>query len=163
MTPTELTIRKARAEDYDAACRLFDELDALHRDRLPWLFRAPMGTPRSEEFFAQLLSGDESALWVAEAASIVGIAHAALHSAPELAVFVPQRWGVLDNLVVHPAWRRRGIGSLLVQAIEEWAFSQGASCVQLGVYEFNAEARRFYEALGYLPLRTVVRKARQGV
>ena len=34
----------------------------------------------------------------------------------------------------------------------------GAPWVELNVYEVNAEARRFYEALGYLRLSTKLRK-----
>jgi GNAT superfamily N-acetyltransferase len=48
----------------------------------------------------------------------------------------------------------------LARAIEAWALGQGAAWVEASVYDFNAEARRFYAALGYLPLRTIVRKPR---
>jgi len=155
-------IRRARAEDYDAACRLFGELDAVHRQRLPWMFKEPASEPRTPEFFAEALSRGDSAFFVAEADGIVGIAHGVLRSAPDLPVFVPQRWGLLESLVVASAWRRRGVGLLLAQAFEAWALEEGASWVEASVYDFNADARRFYEALGYLPLRTIVRKPRAG-
>jgi GNAT superfamily N-acetyltransferase len=157
---TEPTLRRARVDDYEAVTRLFGELDTVHRERLPWIFEAPESLPRTAEFFAEALSREDSALFVADAGSIVGIAHGMMRSAPELPIFVPQRWGVLDSLVVDSAWRRRGIGRLLAKAVEEWAVDQGASWVEANVYEVNAEARQFYEALGYLPLRTTLRKPR---
>jgi diamine N-acetyltransferase len=155
---TEVTIRSARPEDYFAVCRLLDGLDEQHRDRLPWMFRAPAVQPRSADFFADLLGREDSAMFVAEVGEVVGVALGLMRKPPELTIFVPQRWGVLDNLVVDAGWRRRGVGRLLVRAIEGWALGQGAPWVELSVYDFNLEARRFYESLGYLPLRTVLRK-----
>jgi GNAT superfamily N-acetyltransferase len=75
-------------------------------------------------------------------------------------MFVPQRWGVLDTLVIDSAWRRHGIGRRLATAIEDWALGAGASWVEVSVYELNPEARQFYDALGYLPLRKILRKPR---
>lgn len=159
---TEPTVRRGRSEDYEAVSCLFENLDALHRGGLPWMFKEPATVSRTADSFAELLTRDDVALFVADVGSIVGFAHGLMRSAPELPIFVPQRWGVLDGLVVDSAWRRRGIGSVLTSAIETWAFAQGASWVELNVYDFNAEARQFYEALGYLPFRTIVRKPRAG-
>jgi GNAT superfamily N-acetyltransferase len=154
----EAIIRRARLEDHAEACRLTDALDELHRDRLPWMFKTPDAQPRSEAYFSELLSRDDSAVFVADAGQVVGIAFGFLRSAPDFPVFRPQRWGVLDGLVVDPTWRRRGIGQRLMHAVEQWALESGAPWVELNVYEFNTEARRFYEALGYLPFSTKLRK-----
>jgi diamine N-acetyltransferase len=154
----EAFIRSARFDDYAQACRLNDALDELHRDRLPWMFKTPDVQPRSEAYFSALIDREDSAVFVADAGQIVGIAFGLLRSAPEFPVFRQQRWGVLDGLVVDPTWRRRGIGKRLTHAVEEWAFASGAPWIELNVYEFNTEARQFYEALGYLPFSTKLRK-----
>ena len=161
-TSTQATIRLARLSDYDGACRLLDVLDALHRERLPWMFQAPSGQPRSEDYFADLLKREDMAVFVADAGQLVGVALGLMRAAPELPVFIEQRWGLLDGLVVDPAWRRRGVGELLARAVEAWALRLGARWVEVNVYEFNDEARRFYEALGYLPLSMKLRKAGPG-
>jgi ribosomal protein S18 acetylase RimI-like enzyme len=157
-TPMEATIRRARAEDYCGACRLMDELDAWHRERLPWMFKAPSDQARSEAFFENLLRREDSALFVADAGQIVGVAIGLMRAAPELPIFIQQRWGVLDSLVVDPAWRRRGIGKRLARSVEQWAIGLGAPWVEVNVYHVNAEAQRFYEALGYMPLSTKLRR-----
>jgi GNAT superfamily N-acetyltransferase len=153
-----VTIRSAGVEDHAAVCRLMDVGDELHRDHLPWMFKVPNGPPRSKAFFSDLLSRMDSTVLVADAGAVVGVAFGLMRSSPELPMFIQQRYGVIDGLVVDPAWRRRGIGRLLMQSIQTWATDLGAPWVELNVYEFNGEARRFYEALGYLPLSTKLRR-----
>src|SRR5262245_56511423 len=102
-TSHETTIRPARLDDYEAVCRLMDLLDAFHRERLPWMFAVPSGRARSETHFAELLKRDDSTVVVADPGEVVGVAVGVMRAAPELPVFIQQRWGVLDALVVDPA------------------------------------------------------------
>jgi ribosomal protein S18 acetylase RimI-like enzyme len=97
-------------------------------------------------------------VFVADAGQVVGIVIGLMRWAPQFPVFRKQHWAVLDGIAVDPKWRRRGIGKRLTRAVEEWAIEMGAPWVELNVYEFNAQARGFYEALGYLPVSTKLRK-----
>jgi diamine N-acetyltransferase len=151
-------IRPAVPDDYEEITALLAEVDELHRVQLPWLFGAPKIEPRPREFFDRLLSEQSSTILVADAASVVGIATVLIRTAPEFPVFIVQTWGVLDNIAVSKTWRRRGVGKALTHAAEAWAQQQNMSWLELGVYEFNAGARAFYEALGYLPVSTKLRK-----
>jgi diamine N-acetyltransferase len=152
-------IRAATPSDYAGTCALLAAVDELHRVNLPWMFRKPEAEPRSKEQYEQLLLGEASVMLVAEAGELlVGAATILLKIAPDFAVFKRQSWGVLDNLAVLESWRRRGVGKSLTREAERWARSRGASWLELGVYEFNDGARAFYEALGYAPVLTKLRK-----
>jgi ribosomal protein S18 acetylase RimI-like enzyme len=55
----------------------------------------------------------------------------------------------ISNLVVHPTYRRRGIGRGLIAAVEQAARRRGFRLMTIGVDEGNDYARRLYERLGY--------------
>ncbi len=60
------------------------------------------------------------------------------------------QWGAcLDNLHVMPGWRSRGVGRLLFGRAARWVISTEPGWpIHLWVFEANASARRFYDALG---------------
>lgn len=60
-----------------------------------------------------------------------------------------KRRGHVLSLAVHPSHRRKGVGSRLMEALEEVFKSKEAREVELEVREDNVEARMFYEKLGY--------------
>jgi ribosomal protein S18 acetylase RimI-like enzyme len=152
-------VRTAILSDYESMCALLDEVDELHRLNAPWMFRKPSTEPRSKEFFEQLHQSNDAAVLVADAGGqLVGVATALMRSAPDFAVFITQTWGVLDNIAVSKSWRRRGVGTALTRDAERWVQGQGGKWIELGVYEFNDDARSFYRALGYSPVSTKLRK-----
>jgi len=162
MPPTDqVSVRKAVPADHDDVSRLSRSVDELHRESLPWMFRVPDVEPRPRAYLESLLGRDDAVVYVADAIGadgLVGVAFGLMRAMPAFPVFVQQRYGVLDGLVVDDAWRRRGIGKQLVQAVESWALDLGAQWLEMNVYEFNVEARRFYDALGYGALSTKLSK-----
>ncbi len=57
--------------------------------------------------------------------------------------------GHIAGVGVMPAAEGRGIGSLLVEAAEEWCRKQGFREVTLHCYVANERAQRLYQRLGY--------------
>jgi ribosomal-protein-alanine N-acetyltransferase len=63
-------------------------------------------------------------------------------------------WKVVDqihinNLAIHPDWRRRGLGRLLLARVLAEATALGAPHATLEVRRSNAAARRLYEGAGF--------------
>ncbi len=56
---------------------------------------------------------------------------------------------VLVSMWTAPAYRRHGVGRLLVNAVLDWASSRGARILLLMVTSPNEAAMRFYERLGF--------------
>jgi GNAT superfamily N-acetyltransferase len=155
----DIVVRGAVSSDYEEVIGLLGEVDKLHGEEVPWLFRTAVEQPRPLGWFEKWLQDDRSGILVAElAGKVVGVVTVILRTAPEFPVFIPQSWGVVDNLVVAHAARRRGIGTRLMRAAEAWGAERRAPWIELGVYEFNRGARDFYAALGYAPTLTKMRK-----
>ncbi len=60
---------------------------------------------------------------------------------------------VVEDMIVDQSYRRRGVGSLLMQAIEQEAFRCHCSYIMLVTDATRREALGFYEHLGYHPDR----------
>jgi ribosomal protein S18 acetylase RimI-like enzyme len=83
-------------------------------------------------------------------------------------MFHPERW-LLPELAAHPAhlhvnllagYRRSGYGRALISTFLASVAAAGAASCHLGVRQENADARRFYEKLGWRPIE--VRGAEPG-
>lgn len=156
----EATISKATAEDYSPLCGLFDEVDVLHRGNLPHLFQRPNGPVREQDYYRGLIADEEVGLFVAEIGEkLVGFVHAVVRDAPAIPVFVPRRYAIVESVGVKLGFQKQGMGRLLMDTVQEWAMAEGATFVELNVYEFNKTAIGFYERLGYETLSRKMIKA----
>ncbi len=63
---------------------------------------------------------------------------------------------MVDQMAVSRAHRRRGIGALLMERIRAEAALRGAQRVELHVYSDNNDARRFYQAQGFVRFQDVL-------
>lgn len=155
-----MLIRVASEHDYAGLCRLWAEVDRLHAELLPDFFQAPGEVPRSRGELRRRLAADDLLMLVAEAQrELLGLAEARLVDTPRQRQLTPRRRLYLEELVVGRAWRRRGIGRALLEAVEEWGRRQGARQTLLTVWEGNREAQAFYARLGFRPVNQVLGRA----
>lgn len=144
MTVREWDPRTAPAEQIEAFVHTLNE---VFRSDVP-------GDPAWEntmirEYLTETLPGERRICWVAESASAAG-GYANLLLLGDL--------GVLEVLV-HPAYRRRGVGRALAAAACQRAYQEGASSLGVEVIG-GTPAVAFWEALGfrlaYVELRSVL-------
>ncbi len=96
----------------------------------------------------QLLNTDSARVWVAEARhpqQVVGMCSVqTLISTAEGGVV-----GLLEDLVVAPAFRRQGIATQLLTTVSNWAEQQGLNRLQLLADKHNQPALDFYVRQGW--------------
>lgn len=57
----------------------------------------------------------------------------------------------IDNFIVHPDFRQKGIGKLISEFIDEKAKELQCTCIVLDAFTGNFPAHRFYYNQGYVP------------
>lgn len=61
---------------------------------------------------------------------------------------------LMDGIGVSPRMRGSGIGTRLLHSLIEYAQKEGYQSVRLDVIDTNPAARRLYERVGFIPVRT---------
>lgn len=143
-------IREAVIGDYEGLSDLFRELDTLHSEALPHVFRSVDRPLRSRDYVGGFLADDNSTILVAELdGRILGGVQVAVRDAANFFAFAARRYGWVESLGVVSDCRRRGVGRALMEAAEQWVRAKGATQCELNVWEFNENAIEFYHGLGY--------------
>ena len=104
--------------------------------------------PWKESAFSLLLEGKNTAF--------VAIDEASGRTAAYGGMLVVLDEGQITNVATHPEHRRMGLGERVMQALLEYAESEGLCLISLEVRESNSAAIALYEKLGFL--RAGVRK-----
>jgi ribosomal protein S18 acetylase RimI-like enzyme len=150
-----MTIREALPSDFDQVGRVFAEDNQFHAALLPEQFRIakPIIT---HEWFDEILANTQKAMLVAEHGhAIVGVLLINIRTNPDDPIFQPRRYAYIVEVAVAERHRGQGIGQSLMKEAHTWAGEQGATDIELNVWELNQLAIAFYEKLGYT---TILRK-----
>lgn len=144
------TCRKATPDDLPILCALGQILNRQHHAAQPDFYRdATTDLERDAPHWRPSLEDGLAAAFIAEQdGRPVGFITTRIvkPASPLLADTVAGR---IDSVAVMEGYRGQGIGRLLVKTAESWTIAQGARDLRLTVWDFNTDARRLYEALGY--------------
>lgn len=135
-----IRIRPAAEEDFPELVELLRQLFELEQDFEPDASKQQAGLSLMlESPFAELL--------VAECGGrVAGFCGVQLQISTAMGSYAAQ----IEDLVLHPEFRRRGIGSRLLDAAGAWAKQRGARRLQLNCDDQNLPAMRFYEARNWI-------------
>lgn len=143
-----MMIRRARKEDTDQLERLLFQVNKIHSDKRPDLFRAGAKKYSGRELEA-ILSDDNSPVFAAfdESGFMLGYAFCIFQS-PHSGAMQNIKTLYIDDLCVDESCRGRHIGESLYKHVTEFAKNSGCYNVTLNVWELNTAAKKFYEKCG---------------
>jgi GNAT superfamily N-acetyltransferase len=141
---TESTVREAGAEDVGAVATAVEAL------LLELGGRRPERSDLETEVRAHLEDPDGASVLIAEAdGDVVGV----LSASWQRAIHVPGAYATIQDLWVDEAWRSRGVGAELVEAIASQARTRGVSRLEVGLpretFAAIASTESFYRRNGF--------------
>jgi len=147
------TVRRAEGRDIPEILRLLVQVNMVHHNGRPDLFKGPT-TKYTEAELGQILQNDDTPVFVCadDQGRVLGHGFCIL-----------QRFGgqlmtehdtlYVDDICVDEAARGMGVGRAIYDYIVDYARSLGCYNVTLNVWTCNPGAKAFYERLGLKPYR----------
>jgi ribosomal protein S18 acetylase RimI-like enzyme len=144
------TIREARVGDINAIYKIFAETDRLHREAHPERFQTASYPEDIKGFYRTCILKSEADILVAVGQSeMLGALICTVYQSSAAPILTPRTYGCIENITVPKNYRRRKIGTALMEAAKTWAGTKGATSIELTVWEFNQGAASFYHQMGY--------------
>ena len=143
-------IREATRDDLLAIQKLNCEVQALHHEHFPELFKPASEATFPDRELAKLLADPTQIILIAEIdTEAVGYALLIIHTRPESWNRKAARFLQINHIAVTHAVRRNGVGRALVQAAEDQAQRLALNGIALDFWTFNKDAEAFYQELGF--------------
>lgn len=145
-----MEIRRATASDAGIVSQLNREVQQLHANALPHLFKPPVGEAFSPAAFAELVADEETRVLIGCVEGVpVGYIYAQFVRRPENAFRYALELCYVHHLSVDRAYHKQGYGEQLLGAVVALARARGIGRVELDVWAFNNNARGFFASQGF--------------
>ncbi|KYG59371.1 GNAT family N-acetyltransferase [Planococcus maritimus] len=100
-------------------------------------------------YFEKLIKSDEGVIYIIEDGDeIIGFTILRINETPDRTTAVKRKYLFMEDLGVRKEYRGKGLGKWLYQKAIEFARENEATSLELGVWEFNEEAIKFYKSMG---------------
>jgi len=145
-----MNIRKSTSADSLLLSSLCMDVQRLHAEHHPDIFKMPQSHDFAAAFFEELLADPTVTIFIAEeAGESVGYVLCKLIERPENPFTFAARTLLVDQISVNPAARGRGVGAALMRQAELLAKELVVQRIQLHSWDFNINAHAFFEKLGF--------------
>lgn len=148
-----ITVRRAEPRDIPAILRLLVQVNMVHHNGRPDLFKGPTTKYTADEL-AAILADDETPVFVCVDAHDAVLGHGFCvmqHAGGQLMVEHDTLY--IDDICVEETARGMGVGRALYAHILDYARARGCYNVTLNVWSCNPGAMAFYERLGMRPYK----------
>ena len=146
-------VRYANREDLPRVNELRKQVNDLHVEGRPDIFK-PGFNQEMQDFLYKIFESDNMNVIVAEREGVIcGFACVQYVDKPESPYSYARLFYDVDEFCVDAAFRRQGVATEMFDFIKQQAKAKGFDRVELNMWEFNEDARAFYEAVGFTTYR----------
>ena len=146
------SVRKAQIKDISRIMDLLIQVDMVHHNGRPDIFKGP-ATKYNEEQLEKIISDSTTPVFVCVDEDDRAIGHAfCIHKqVKEDSVLTDIKTLYIDDICVDEEARGKHVGTALYEHVIDYAKKEGFYNVTLNVWSCNPGAVKFYEALGFVP------------
>ncbi len=145
-----MNIRRATHQDANTLSDLNTDVQKLHADAYPRLFKPVSSNPFPPSFFEELLAQPEHVFFIAEEDGIpIGYIYMEIRHSPETSYRFALETIHIHHISVRPGRRRKGYGEELMEAAISLAREKNIQLITLDVWSFNTGAQAFFARQGF--------------
>lgn len=145
-----MNIRPATPDDIHLLSTLNAEVQRMHAERHPEVFKPPESDAFAEGFFREILGQEGTHVFIGEVnGEPVGYLSLRIFEREEHLFAYASRTLEIDQIGVRPAQRRKGYGARLVDEARAFAREKGIERVALSTWAFNTSAQGFFASQGF--------------
>ena len=140
-------VRKAEKRDIGAVMGLLHQVNMVHYEKRPDLFK-PHTTKYDERELEALLQDDSKPVFVYDDGEVLGHAFCQVTEVKDHRLLQDAKTLYIDDICVEETARGRHIGRALYEFVRDYARSIGCYNITLNVWEGNDSAYSFYKSMG---------------
>jgi len=145
-----MNIRQALPVDSLLLSSLCMDVQRLHAEHHPDIFKMPQCEDFATAFFEEMLADPVVTIFIGEdKGDAVGYILCKLIERPENPFTFAARTLLIDQISIRPAARGQSVGAALIQRAELLAKQLNVQRIQLDSWDFNLNAHAFFERLGF--------------
>ena len=152
-------IRKAEKSDIAQMAEIYEELHLTHCEIRSDFYKAPPADFYPDALEKQFETDNNHIIVDEESGIITAYAIFFVFEKGDAICFDMKRCFV-DQFAVRSSFRRKGVGTQLMDYIKSFARKENCTALDLGVWHENATAMDFYKSFGFKP-RTVKMELKQ--
>ncbi|MBZ9536239.1 GNAT family N-acetyltransferase [Cytobacillus oceanisediminis] len=139
-------MREAIKSDYEVVHQIQKQVHEIHTKERPDHYKMA-DTTLDREYFNSLIDGENTKVFLMEEDQPIAYTIITIKNTKERPILVPKKVVYMDDFGVESKYRGKGLGKMFFEKILEFAKNMEADSLELGVWEFNENAIKFYESM----------------
>jgi ribosomal protein S18 acetylase RimI-like enzyme len=147
-----MEIRKATSKDAASLSALSVDVQKIHADAQPHIFKQPADDTFAVAYMLEQLADPASHFFIATLnGEDIGYILARIVTRPENPFVYGWQYLYIDQISVKPAYQRTGCGRRLLAEVLVLAAENDIDTIALDVWSFNQQAQSFFKKQGFTP------------
>lgn len=145
-----MEVRLAGVDDAQIISELNNDVQRIHAEALPDLFKQPSDETFPVSVIVDLISNPENYFFIAQVdGEAVGYIYAEIRNLPGNVWRYATSQVYIHHISVQPRHQHKGCGEKLIQAVKSLARDKSIKTVALDVWSFNTRAHVFFAKQGF--------------